>query len=643
MIFHWCIIKNIYTIAESHLTGSYMKKTAGSRVFSQCVFVLLVTLAFACFCGAATSTATATFSITPTYTAVVSSVWRVNSGGVLYPDSWGNTWNADSNFNSGTAHCVTNTVGNTSDGQLYQCERYGSPFTYGFNVPAGNYQVTLKFAELYWTAAGDRVFDVSINGSLVLDDFDIFSDAGSAFTADSKVFNNIVPAGGVIAVQFGPASVDNAQVCAIQINPMPPTPTPTRTPCSTPLITPYLQVNGGAWQQVGSVTVNQGANVTLGPQPLTGGSWSWTGPSGFTSTQREITSIPLSIGLNTFTVTHTNACGSQINQAYNITVSAATPTATVMAVVAGCAAGINVDGIMNEASWSAAALNQVAELCVGTNPNGISGRFKTLWDTSNLYVGLVVNDSYLNATQVACNNYNDSAVEIYLDMANDRGTQDYPSSDGDFHFMISYDCLQFCLNAYVASVIPAGLQYVSTYNASGYTMEVSIPWTVLGVNPLIGASYEFDVQIDFNNGTDTRVGQLVWNGDADNWEDSTDFGDIQLGYCPSPTATATPGLRESFHAFPNPVNPKQSQAHFNYNIENESEITIEIFTISGNRVKTILDKVVKPAGHHNEDAWDTKNESGKEVLSGVYLCVLNVKDKLTGSATRLVKKLAVLR
>ena len=106
---------------------------------------------------------------------------------------------ADTNFNSGTAHCVTNTVTNTNDSGLYQCERYGNPFTYVFNVPAGSYQVTLKFAELYQTASGARVFDVSINGATVLSAYDIFADTGAEFSAVSKVFNNISPVSGQIS------------------------------------------------------------------------------------------------------------------------------------------------------------------------------------------------------------------------------------------------------------------------------------------------------------------------------------------------------------------------------------------------------------------------------------------------------------
>lgn len=615
-----------------------MKKTSGSRAFIlKSVITLFYAAVFACACEAATAT------ITPAQTAVVSSIWRVNSGGPLYPDSWGNTWTADSNFNSGTARCVTNTVANTADSQLYQCERYGNPFTYVFNVPAGNYQVTLKFAELFWEAAGARIFDVSINGALVLDNFDIFADAGASHTAVSKVFNNIPPSGGQIIVHFelGPTGVDNAQACAIQINPQPssPTPTPTRTPCATTVVVPYIQVGSGIWQMSSTVIVSQGSVVNLGPQPLSGGAWSWTGPSGFTASSRQVSNVPLVLGDNTYTVVHTNSCGGQTTQVFTVTLLAPADGETV----AACAAGIVIDGNMSESSWASAVPNPVTKLCMGTNPNNISGEFRTLWDTSGLYVGLSVNDAYLNATQSACATYNNSAVEIYLEMANDGDT--FPGTTGDFQLMISYDCVHFCMNATVA-LPPEGMQIASTHDTSGYAMEVKLPWTMLGVVPLIGNTYRFDVQVDFNNGTSTRVGQLVWNGDANNWKSAANFGDVLLGYCPSPTLTPTPtpaALKESFHVFPNPVNPKQAQARICYNIFSESEISINIFTINGSHVKTVLDKAIKPAGQYTGDTWDAKNEPGKEVLSGVYLCVLEVRDKATGVMTRLVKKLAVLR
>ncbi|MGA2435648.1 MAG: chitin-binding protein, partial [Bryobacteraceae bacterium] len=101
-------------------------------------------------------------------------------------------------------------------------------------------------------------------------------------------------------------------------------------------------VSGGSWQQTASVSVSSGSTVNLGPQPTSGGSWSWSGPNGFSSTSREIDSIPLSSGTNTFTATYTNSCGSTSTQTFTITVSGsatATPTATATASASGTTTG----------------------------------------------------------------------------------------------------------------------------------------------------------------------------------------------------------------------------------------------------------------------------------------------------------------
>jgi hypothetical protein len=85
-------------------------------------------------------------------------------------------------------------------------------------------------------------------------------------------------------------------------------------------IVPYIQVSGAAWQQISSVTVNPGQSVNLGPQPLTG-TWSWTGPNGYTSTSRQINNIPLTVGINVFVATYTNSSGVQSAEAFTITLN----------------------------------------------------------------------------------------------------------------------------------------------------------------------------------------------------------------------------------------------------------------------------------------------------------------------------------
>ena len=89
--------------------------------------------------------------------------------------------------------------------------------------------------------------------------------------------------------------------------------------CTPTAIIPYISVSG-TWTEESSATVSSTSTaVDLGPQPISGGTWSWTGPNGFTSTAREIDNIALSAGANAYTATYTNSCGDKSTQVFTIT------------------------------------------------------------------------------------------------------------------------------------------------------------------------------------------------------------------------------------------------------------------------------------------------------------------------------------
>jgi len=92
--------------------------------------------------------------------------------------------------------------------------------------------------------------------------------------------------------------------------------------CTPTTITPYISINGGStWTQESSATVNSPSTVVdLGPQPTNGGSWSWTGPNKYTSTSRQINSIPLTVGTDLYVATYTNTSGCKSTQMFTITV-----------------------------------------------------------------------------------------------------------------------------------------------------------------------------------------------------------------------------------------------------------------------------------------------------------------------------------
>lgn len=92
--------------------------------------------------------------------------------------------------------------------------------------------------------------------------------------------------------------------------------------CTPSTITPYVQVNGGTWQQTANATVAAGGSVLFGPQPVQGGSWSWSGPNNFNATTREagISNIQVNQAGN-YVATYTNSGGCQSTQTFNLTVT----------------------------------------------------------------------------------------------------------------------------------------------------------------------------------------------------------------------------------------------------------------------------------------------------------------------------------
>jgi predicted alpha-1,2-mannosidase len=111
---------------------------------------------------------------------------------------------------------------NAAPEAVYQSERYSQDFAYEFPVPKdGRYQVRLHFAEIFNNEIGSRVENVSLNGQVVLKDFDILKTAGAMNKAVVKEFNDVAADSQgniVVRIAAAPQSPDkNAKICGIEI------------------------------------------------------------------------------------------------------------------------------------------------------------------------------------------------------------------------------------------------------------------------------------------------------------------------------------------------------------------------------------------------------------------------------------------
>ena len=143
----------------------------------------------------------------------------INAGGGQYTDTAGQTWSADGNF-SGSSYAYvspTSSIANTNNPTLFKDERSGvngGSFSYQVPVTNGAYQVNLNFAELYWNAAGQRVFNVNLEGQNAIQNLDIWSQVGKN-TALTKSAQAVV-SDGVLNLDFA-STVGDAEITSIEI------------------------------------------------------------------------------------------------------------------------------------------------------------------------------------------------------------------------------------------------------------------------------------------------------------------------------------------------------------------------------------------------------------------------------------------
>jgi cysteine-rich repeat protein len=123
--------------------------------------------------------------------------YYVDAGGTGLVDPVGHTWIGDAPYANGGRTATTSAyISKTVLDAVFSSRRYGPttgvPLTYELPVNGfGSYAVRLDFAELdpQITKAGQRVFDVEIEGSFVLPNIDVFAAVGArtAYTRDFTV------------------------------------------------------------------------------------------------------------------------------------------------------------------------------------------------------------------------------------------------------------------------------------------------------------------------------------------------------------------------------------------------------------------------------------------------------------------------
>ncbi|OQP59226.1 carbohydrate-binding protein [Niastella vici] len=272
---------------------------------------------------------------------------------------------------------------------------------------------------------------------------------------------------------------------------------------------------------------------------------------------------------------------------FRLTVSDGTLTATddvtvsvlsAAGVVHGYPAGgtITIDGALNETAWK---LNcTVTKNVIGTANNTVT--FGVLWDNNNLYIAAKVLDATLNNDSP--DGWNNDGIEVFID-ANNNKLATYDGRDNQF--------IKGWNNSSLFSKLAvSGVQHAWAAISGGYTVELSIPWSQLGLTPAAGLQIGFDMGNDDDDNGGDRDAQAVWQGTINNYTNTSAFGTLVL----ESTSTARVSneieehLRTAMHengiqVVPNPV----SNGNATVIVWGTSPTgTVKVFDLTGHLVYT---------------------------------------------------------
>jgi predicted GH43/DUF377 family glycosyl hydrolase len=165
-------------------------------------------------------------------------LYRVNCGGDAYTDEFGQQWMQDNTSVSrswaedfeglnpylASQRVTFDPIRGTKDWELFQYFRFGRhKLEYRFPVADGRYRIELYFIEPWHGTGGSastdgeglRIFDVAVNGETLIDDLDIWAEAGHDGACKKVVYADVK--GGMLTINFPEVKAGQAVISAIAV------------------------------------------------------------------------------------------------------------------------------------------------------------------------------------------------------------------------------------------------------------------------------------------------------------------------------------------------------------------------------------------------------------------------------------------
>lgn len=134
-----------------------------------------------------------------------------------------------------------------------------------------------------------------------------------------------------------------------------------------------------------------------------------------------------------------------------------------------------------------------------------------------------------------------------------------------------------------------------------------------------------------------QVSAVNSNGESARSNTASTVGEQQL-FKQSSDSEVVPEKFTLHQNYPNPFNPS---TEIRYELPDNSQVTLNIFNLVGQKVRTLVEETQSP-GYYNI-LWDGKNDVGEQVTSGVYLYKIIATTENGGKQFISVKKMSFVQ
>ena len=203
-------------------------------------------------------------------------LYRINCGGDAFTDEYGQLWQADDTIHShswghdfegvnalqASQRHIPEDIRGTKSDELFQYFRFGRHrLWWNLPVPDGEYRVELYFVEPWHGKDGDvkddyeglRIFDVAVNGEIVIDDLDPWAEAG--YCGALKRVVTAKAKDGKIKISFPEVKAGQAILCGIAIAKENIVPSQATPPFVEPIALAQQYTERGFWHTLDTDTI----------------------------------------------------------------------------------------------------------------------------------------------------------------------------------------------------------------------------------------------------------------------------------------------------------------------------------------------------------------------------------------------------